>query len=797
MFNVKSISITLAAIFVIFSASMAYAEVKVFEREVEDVVGRNQSQEQVESFLLQKAKRLAVEEAGTYISTLSVVKDSALQKDEVTALASGVVQAKIVGVPEVRVENGNTYVKVRARIEVDTSTLDSQIKELLKETGTLKKLEEERRRNKELEDQIANLKGAETKRLEELNAQALAIEREREKQRLFLEEQALKAQGALKQAEIDRIQKEKELQAKTSSLLAEQERKRREEAEAIAKEQDRIKKAQLENEQRWNELTRKSQMAQSAWVSVDDQLSLKQAIEEAKQLKAEIAKIIQRVDQQNIQNHNNLEKAYEQQIALSSPSLPPAPGPRDPFETTEKYDQRVIEYNEQIKKLQLSNRVIVEKLTAEKNYELAKADTGGLTRKKDILSPYVARLQDIQKRTFLIPGRTINVTLGDPEPEQNRFPITIQSEGNTWNTYWNYSDVNNAKDFYKTRSNIHAEALYQIEDGKNVAARLVAVRVTHLGTGESRDLSIADPEIFLEVKNYVATEMDLLAKEKDKSLNEFILRMKQIEIKRGDTSEKVPFTEEKNIAAFKKIGTEYKSPSTEIEFVFIPAGCYEMGCFHDKCRSNEYPLHTICITKPFYMMKYMVTTRKWLEIVRPSWWSGNPQKAASGAKLCSWNDVQSFINAVNRAEGVRKKYRLPTEAEWEYAARCGGLREHLVGTNDYAAVSEELKKNPNGLGLNDMLKGYHEWCSDWYDPDYYSHSPKEDPNGPEYGKNKVLRKVTTTFFGDPTTTTRDPMPVNHEVGACFRLVFSFDDYDYDTIDNKIEKNLKKRKKDSQ
>jgi hypothetical protein len=126
------------------------AKIMVFEKEVEEVVGRNQSQEQVESFLLQKAKRLAVEEAGTYISTLSVVKDSALQKDEVTALASGVVQAKIVGVPEVWVENGNTHVKVRARIEVDTSTLDSQIKELLKETGTLKKLEEERRRNKEL-----------------------------------------------------------------------------------------------------------------------------------------------------------------------------------------------------------------------------------------------------------------------------------------------------------------------------------------------------------------------------------------------------------------------------------------------------------------------------------------------------------------------------------------------------------------------------------------------------------------------------------------------------------------------
>jgi len=81
----------------IIPGTKSFAEIKVFEKEIEEIVGKNQSQEQVEAFALQKAKRLAVEEAGTYISSLTIIKNYKLAKDEITALASGVVQAKIVG----------------------------------------------------------------------------------------------------------------------------------------------------------------------------------------------------------------------------------------------------------------------------------------------------------------------------------------------------------------------------------------------------------------------------------------------------------------------------------------------------------------------------------------------------------------------------------------------------------------------------------------------------------------------------------------------------------------------------
>ncbi|HOW57431.1 MAG TPA: hypothetical protein PKZ12_05480, partial [Smithellaceae bacterium] len=140
--------IIFTSLFLIINITPSFAEIKVFEKQVEETISRGQSQDQVEAFALQKAKRLAVEEAGTYISSLSVVQNYKLQKDEVTALASGIVQAKIIGIPSIRIDNKIVYVKVKARIDVDTFILDRQIQEIMKEKGTLKILEAERKKNK-------------------------------------------------------------------------------------------------------------------------------------------------------------------------------------------------------------------------------------------------------------------------------------------------------------------------------------------------------------------------------------------------------------------------------------------------------------------------------------------------------------------------------------------------------------------------------------------------------------------------------------------------------------------------
>jgi hypothetical protein len=457
----------------------------------------------VEAFALQKAKRLAVEEAGTYISSLTVVLNYQLKKDEVTALASGVVQAKIVGIPAVRVESGVVHVKVKARIEVDTSILDRQIQEIMKEKGTLKRLEEEQKKVRELEDKLANLKSSEVKRLEELNAQALALERERDRQHLFMQEQSLKAKGELSKAEADRLAKERELQERVNRTLAEQEKAKREEALALAAEQDRIKRAQLENEQRWNELARKAQLAQDQWIAIDDSLSLKQAVSEVKDLKGEIVNLKGRLDYQYKENTRNLKAAYAQQFALAKTKQPAKPAMKDAFETTAEYNKRISDYNRQMKEAEKENEAALEKLKAEEDLKLAQAKVGYLGQQIRVLEPFIKRLQALQGRKFTLPeGGSMAVELGDPDADQSRFPLHLRYKGKSWQAWWAYSDRNAAKDFYRTRTYLKADGLFQIEEAGELLPKLTTAWVTHLGTKETREFRLETPRIFAEIDHF-------------------------------------------------------------------------------------------------------------------------------------------------------------------------------------------------------------------------------------------------------------------------------------------------------
>jgi formylglycine-generating enzyme required for sulfatase activity len=117
----------------------------------------------------------------------------------------------------------------------------------------------------------------------------------------------------------------------------------------------------------------------------------------------------------------------------------------------------------------------------------------------------------------------------------------------------------------------------------------------------------------------------------------------------------------------------------------------------------------------------------------------------------TWNDAVAFCEWLSRKEG--KTYRLPTEAEWEYACRAGSTTKWCFGDTesqlgDYAwfrSNSENVThpvggKRPNAWGLQDMHGNVWEWCADWYENDYYGSSPPDDPNGPSSGTYRVLRR---------------------------------------------------------
>jgi formylglycine-generating enzyme required for sulfatase activity len=187
------------------------------------------------------------------------------------------------------------------------------------------------------------------------------------------------------------------------------------------------------------------------------------------------------------------------------------------------------------------------------------------------------------------------------------------------------------------------------------------------------------------------------------------------------------------------------------EFILIPAGSFTMGAdknFEDAF-DDETPQHRISISQSFYLGKYPVTQAEWVAVM-----GNNPSKfkgRSNPVEQVSWNDVQTFIQRLNAKEGT-KKYRLPTEAEWEYAARGGTKSTYSFGDdagqlgqyawydgNSGSQLHPVGQKKPNPWGLYDMYGNVMEWVNDWFDSNYYSRSPSTDPTGPSSGRTRVLR----------------------------------------------------------
>jgi len=195
--------------------------------------------------------------------------------------------------------------------------------------------------------------------------------------------------------------------------------------------------------------------------------------------------------------------------------------------------------------------------------------------------------------------------------------------------------------------------------------------------------------------------------------------------------------------------------------VYVKGGCFDMGDTFGEGDSDERPVHRVCLDA-FYMGKYEVTQAEWKAIMGSNTSYFRNCGGRCPVENVSWSEVQEYIRKLNRKSG--RKYRLPTEAEWEYAAREGGKRvrfgtgKDTIGPDEanydaskrykkpYSRVGIYRKKTipvgsfaPNTLGLYDMSGNVWEWVSDWYGEDYYSHSPRNNPKGPSSGTYRVLR----------------------------------------------------------
>ena len=185
------------------------------------------------------------------------------------------------------------------------------------------------------------------------------------------------------------------------------------------------------------------------------------------------------------------------------------------------------------------------------------------------------------------------------------------------------------------------------------------------------------------------------------------------------------------------------------DMVSVEGGTFMMGATPeqgDEALDKEKPVHRVTVSS-FAMSQTEVTQELWLAVMgsNPSHFTGDPKRPV---ELVSWNDCQTFIAQLNQLTG--KRFRLPTEAEWEYAARGGNRYKvtRYAGSNNIDEVAwydansgntthPVATKAPNELGLYDMTGNVWEWCQDWYA--LYSADDQTDPTGPETGNNRVLR----------------------------------------------------------
>lgn len=221
------------------------------------------------------------------------------------------------------------------------------------------------------------------------------------------------------------------------------------------------------------------------------------------------------------------------------------------------------------------------------------------------------------------------------------------------------------------------------------------------------------------------------------------------------------------VTAIPTFAAEARRNTLGMEFVFVPPGEFRMGTSPSDIDqilfemdtpdtsifSDETPVHSVQITKGYWLARTEITQQQWQQVMqnRPGpadHWQRSDWQTLPVVSI-SWNMAQKFVTELSKSD-AKYKYRLPTEAEWEYAARAGSNSTRPMPVEqlgEYAWIlrnSDDVPhpvatRKPNAFGLYDMLGNAWEWVNDRYSKDIYSAERRVDPTGPAQGMKRVRR----------------------------------------------------------
>lgn len=415
-----------------------------------------------------------------------------------------------------------------------------------------------------------------------------------------------------------------------------------------------------------------------------------------------------------------IERAYYLKLNRLTLVTPDPPAPKGLFETTDEYKARLGQHRKSVEAVRAANQKTRTQMEREGELRIAvaKTDVAWLEAQLKQLTPVADAIDRLQRNGCLVPGDTATITVHRPDADTFRFPVTINHQGTLHRKAWPYPDRSRAETIWELRHKLTAVPLYGPEPAEEGGIRLGLTAFVVTGPQGT---------VLRRFPMEAAAPFDA------------VTRLARIR------SKELPAAR-----VLLALSNAVEGPLPGMRFVFISPRSFAMGSPKEAPgRRPDERRHTVTLTRPFYMQTTEVTQAQWEAIM-----GTNPSAFPFCGGDCPvenvyWQEVMRFITKLNATYKGKGRLRLPTEAEWEYAARTGALDpwEQSGSTPDtYAwfranaggAPHPVASKRPNLWNLYDMNGNVAEWCSDWYGP--YPELPlARDPKGPLNGAFRVSR----------------------------------------------------------